>query len=391
MLDVVGRLTDNIDNKLITSITTADTSKAFDSVEHCRLLEKLGWYGIERHWFEDWMRGRRQRVGPDSTTDRPITHGIVQGSVLGPVLFLIFTNDLPEHLDKQGTDIVMYADDVQFLHSGNPSNVIELQNRVENTLLKAQTWFNQNRLKINPTKTDVIVVRSRQRRAEIKMKIQFGDAYIPLSETTKILGIVLDENLSWKAHVSAIIQRCYATLSGLTKFTHRLSYEVKKMIVESLIFPHIHYCLTVWGSCNAGQRHRIQKVVNHCARVVHCARRRDHVSPMLRELKWLNVGDLLAVRDVAAVYRALRQAHAPAALRDMFTLVSDVSSAETRQRAEEHLRPPQVRTELARRSFRYRAAVTWNQAPAAVRCAPSVAALTARATKWQLSKFSARQ
>ena len=158
------------------------------------------------------------------------------------------------------------------------------------------------------------------------------------------------------------------------------------MIVESLVFPHIYYCLTVWGGCNTGQRRRIQKVMNHCARIVYSAKRRDHVSPLLRELQWLNVGDLIDVRDVATVYRAMRQENAPTALRDMFTLVSDVSTAETRQRAEGHLRPPQVRTELARRSFRYRAAATWNRAPAAVRSARSVAALTKSAVKWSSSK-----
>ena len=94
------------------------------------------------------MRGRRQRVGRDNASDRPITHGVVQGSVLGPVLCLIFTYDLPKHLDKAGTDIVMHADDVQFLHSGSPSNVTELQNRMKITLAKAQTWFGQNRLKL---------------------------------------------------------------------------------------------------------------------------------------------------------------------------------------------------------------------------------------------------
>ena len=143
----------------------------------------------------------------------------------------------------------------------------------------------------------------------------------------------------------------------------------------------------MWGGCNTGQRRRIQKVLNHCARVVYCARRRDHVSPLLRSLRWLNVGDLLAVRDVVTVHRALSQANAPTALRDMFlfTLLSNVSPVETRQSAEGNLRPPQVRTELARRSFRYRAATTWNQTPAAVRCAPTVATLSARATKWKLS------
>ena len=126
--------------------------------------------------------------------------------------------------------------------------------------------------------------------------------------------------------------------------------------------------------------------MNHCARIVYSAKRRDHVSPLLRELQWLNVGDLIDVRDVTTVYRAMRQENAPSALRDMFTLVSDVSTAETRQRAEGHLRPPQVRTELARRSFRYRAAATRNRAPATVRSARSVAALTKSAVKWSSSK-----
>ena len=138
MLDVVERLTDNIDNKFITSLTTADASQAFDSVEHCRLLEKLGWYSVDQHWFGNWMRGRRQRVGRDITLDRPITHGVVP--------FFIFFNDLPAYVDNEETKIVVYADDVHFLHSGDPSNVIELKNRVENTLVRAQSWFNQNRL-----------------------------------------------------------------------------------------------------------------------------------------------------------------------------------------------------------------------------------------------------
>ena len=109
MLDAVGFLMEGLDSGLIGCLTTADISKAFDSVQHPRLLEKLGWYGIDTHWFKDWMSDRCQMVRGGRDV-RPVTHGVIHGSLLGPTLFLIFTNDLPSYID---TKIVMYADDVQ--------------------------------------------------------------------------------------------------------------------------------------------------------------------------------------------------------------------------------------------------------------------------------------
>ena len=155
MLDAIGHLVENIDSGLISCITTADTSKAFDSVKHTRLLEKLGWYGICSDWFEpeDWLAGRSQRVRGGLTT-APVTHGIIQGSLLGPILFLLFTNDLPCYIDD--CKIVMYADDTQFIHCCNMVDLPELQSRVETSLKVASAWFAGNSLRINPTKTDVM-------------------------------------------------------------------------------------------------------------------------------------------------------------------------------------------------------------------------------------------
>ena len=142
-----------MENGLITTLLAADTSRAFDSVEHKQLVDKLGWYGVDRHWFGDWLCNRTRRIQGSVAGALPVTHGVVQGSILGTRLFLLFTNDLASHLPfgKQ----VIYADDVQFIDSDAVENLATLKQRVENTLELALKWFTQNRLKINPNKTEL--------------------------------------------------------------------------------------------------------------------------------------------------------------------------------------------------------------------------------------------
>ena len=161
VLDAVDWICQNIDSGYVSTIITADLSKAFDSIDHGVLLCKLGWYGIDPSWFASYLGGRSQVVRGGSATATAVTHGVPQGSIVGPILFSLFCNDLPCHLDVEP---VIYADDTHLLDRAKPEpqHLIALKARIENTLSVMQNWYRLNSLKMNPQKTECIVIGSRQ-------------------------------------------------------------------------------------------------------------------------------------------------------------------------------------------------------------------------------------
>ena len=259
LLDTVTYAVDNIDSGRVTSLVTADTSKAFDSVEHGRLLEKLGWYGVDDRWFPCVaLRSLSDGEGRDGCGRCLWTHGVVQGSILGPILFLLFTNDLPQYVPHGR--LVMYADDAQFLDTDSPDNLPQLKCRIENTLSVALQWFTQNRLKINPTKTDMVLLKSARKNINCHFTVPFGNSDISSVQSAKILGITLDSSLTWEDHVTVIVKRCYSVLIGLAGIQRRIPRETKRLLIEALVFPHLRYCVSVWGSCTATQKAKAPKV-----------------------------------------------------------------------------------------------------------------------------------
>ena len=303
VLDAVVFATDNIDRGLVTSLVTADTSKAFDSVEHGRLLDKLGWYGIRSEWFADWLQGRTQTLKGRSSHALGVTHGVVQGSILGPVLFLIFTNDLTQHLPHG--KVIMYADDAQFLDTETPSNIQALKTRVEINLDIALKWFTQNRLKINPSKTEMIILKSSRQKSDIDFSVLFGSNEISPSSSVKVLGVTIDPHLKWEKHVSSVVQRCYMVLVGLARVRHRVPKDTKRMLVEALVFPHIRYCISVWGSCTVQNKKRVQKAINFGARIVTGLGQTEHVTPVLQQLEWGKIDDILDKHDLSIVHHLM--------------------------------------------------------------------------------------
>ena len=357
LIDWLCSISTSMENGLITTLLAADTSRAFDSVEHEQLIDKLGWYGVDRLWFDDWLCNRTQRIQGSSAGALPVTHGVVQGSILGPRLFLLFTNDLASHLPF-GKQIV-YADDVQFIDSDTVENLVALKERVENTLELALKWYTQNRLKINPNKTELLVIKPRKKKCDSHISIRFGDSEIKPTPCVKILGVFIDSALTWEKQVSQVTRRCYSVLVGLSRLRHKLSCDTKKLLVEALVFPHIIYCCTVWGGCSATQKHRIQKTINFAARVVTGLARRDHVTPALEALGWVRFEGMLEKRDEALIRRLLSP-DVPPALAQLVQRRSEVTQRSTRGAHSDQLELPKIKTERARRSFPFRAVSAWN-------------------------------
>ena len=193
----------------------------------------------------------------------------------------------------------------------------------------------------------------------------------------------------WEAHVSLVVRRCYATLRGLSKLSHSLTYDVKKFLIESLVIPHIMYCITVWGGCGATQKKRVQKVLNHCARIVFSVRKFEHVSPLLEELQWASVDMRVCERDIAMIHQLLNSLNAPQCLRNHISYRADVSARDTRAAATGQLQLPRVRTELAKRFFAFRALSLWNEAPAKVREAKNSTVARQTAEGWLSARNNA--
>ena len=267
MLDAVVYATENVDSGRVTSFVTADTSKAFDSVEHGRLLDKLEWYGIKPDWFADWLQGRTQAIKGGSARAIDVTHGVIQGSILGPVLFLIFTNDLTQHIPHG--KVILYADDAQFLDTERTTNIQALKTRVETSLSIAFKWYTQNRLKINPSKTEMVILKSRRQNSDTDFSVQFGGDQVSTSSSVRVLGVVIDPCMTWEKHVGQIVQRCY--LVGLARMRHRLPQETKRMLVEALVLPHVRYCIGV-GMGQLYSRTKETRAKSHKFWRSHCYR-----------------------------------------------------------------------------------------------------------------------
>ena len=258
---------------------------------------------------------------------------------------------------------MQYADDTQILVSGKKNPKFKQSSRaLENVLASLDIWFRANGLKVNATKTQLMLLGSPQNLRtlpDIKVTFREHDLH-PISEV-KNLGLTFDRSLTWTAHISNITKNCFGVLSGLSHLRGHLPAAVILTLVGALVVSQVRYCVSIYGSTTKQNVSRIQKVLNYAAKVVFGRKKYDHVSDLLGRLGWLSAEELASYHSLSLVHK-VRCSGEPEVLAAELTTVAEARgrdlAAVTRQ--DRQLFVPRSRTEMGKRRFRCRGPAQYN-------------------------------
>ena len=197
----------------------------------------------------------------------PNSIGVYQGGSLSCLLYAIYANDMGLYVD--GVDIIQFADDTQLLITGQKKHVSGMIMTMERALNQLSDWFNENRLKVNASKTQMIVFGTKAMlQNQPKITVNFCGTAIQESRVVKNLGLYMDRHLTFVDHVDHVVAKCSGSLMALVHAKHSLPKSSIKPIVTALVISIVRYCVSIYGTCSKTELHRIQKIINFSARVI---------------------------------------------------------------------------------------------------------------------------
>ena len=369
ILDIVNTINSNMDSGKYTCGIFIDLKKAFDTVNHSILLAKLENYGIRglvNTWFKSYLTDRRQSIEINNhiSKEEKTLCGVPQGSVLGPLLFLLYINDI--YKCSSEFTFYLFADDTSIIYANNDLRTLESTVNLE--LAKVSEWLKANKLTLNIKKSNYVVFRPRQKIMPFVPQIKI---FNPMSNTqtileikdfVKYLGIMIDSDLSWKNHIDFICHKISKSIGIIAKLRHYIPRHLLLSIYHTLITPYLTYGISVWGYCAKTHLNRLLILQKRALRLIFFRRAREHAIPLFIKSNCLPISFLFFQQLCHLMYDIHTQV-APINLLNQFTKIKTIHNYNTRSSSKECFAVKTSRTEKMKKSFTRIGVSIWNSIP----------------------------